>query len=216
VSTAPAAVRRIVAFGPLSVSPEYSEETHERQETVFRLGGVVLLATDAFLIAAVVYGIVFVEPISWCNPFILSQTFGCVRPPECDRLTPQRTIRSLTERAPAAPIADFSLAIARQRRGNRRCHCLWVQWGCFRSGTGRFRTTAVSSRDSLPLYRGTGLLIIGSLNVPQSRSTVPPAKTRVSGTWLGIESDGSSLLPLDRENHISERGESPLDDVQRM
>ena len=40
-----------------------------------------------------------------------------------------------------------------------------------------------------------------------------PSKTRVNGLWLGIESDGSSLLPLDRENHVSERGESPLEDI---
>jgi hypothetical protein len=32
----------------------------------------------------------------------------------------------------------------------------------------------------------------------------------------GIESDGPSLLPLNSENRVSKRGESALDDVQRM
>uniref|UniRef100_UPI003741FD78 hypothetical protein n=1 Tax=Haloplanus rallus TaxID=1816183 RepID=UPI003741FD78 len=53
--------------------------------------------------------------------------------------------------------------IARQRRAERRRRRHWIHWWCFRFATDRFRTTAGSSRSSLPLRRGAGLLIVGSL-----------------------------------------------------
>ena len=50
-----------VSSTPPSENPEYYEETYEHRKAVFRLGGVVLLAVGAFLLAMVVYGTVFVE-----------------------------------------------------------------------------------------------------------------------------------------------------------
>ncbi|WP_239524391.1 hypothetical protein [Halogeometricum borinquense] len=46
---------------PPSENPEYYEETHEHRRWTFHLGGMVLLAAGALLIAAAVYGTFFVE-----------------------------------------------------------------------------------------------------------------------------------------------------------